>query len=155
MAKFSKLASFAVATFVCLAPVTATAGIIGGGTSYTLDCSDGLGSVQDISATQTTTVTIQNCAYYITNGTGIAPIDNDYIGGAALTVTVSAGALGRVEGYNAGHAPAGAYARLNLVAPAPAPAPVTVPTMSEWAMILFAVAMAGAAVIVIQKRRSA
>jgi hypothetical protein len=35
------------------------------------------------------------------------------------------------------------------------PPPAAVPTMSEWTMILFAIAMAGAAAIMIQKRRTA
>lgn len=152
LSKFLKLASSAAAAFVCLAPVTASAGITGSGTSYTLDCSDGLQSSQTVSATQTTTVTIQNCAYYLTSGTGISPIDNNYVGGAPVIVTVSPGGVGRVDGYNAGQPPVGADARLNFVAPPP-PAPV--PTMSEWAMILFAIAMAGAAAIMVQKRRTA
>jgi hypothetical protein len=146
-----KLASCAAAAFVCLAPVTASAGITGGGTSYTLDCSDGLQSSQTVSATQTTTVTIQNCAYYLMTGTGISPLDNNATGGAPMVVTVSPGGLGRVEGYNAGQAPANAEARLMFVTPPPA----AVPTMSEWTMILFAIAMAGAAAIMIQKRRTA
>ena len=151
MSLFSKLGSCAAAAFVCLAPVTATAGITGGGASYTLDCSDGLQSSQTVSATQITTVTIQNCAYYLTTGTGISPINNPYVGGATQVITVNPGAVGRVVGYNAGQPPIGADARLTFVAPAPAP----VPTMSEWAMILLALAMAGAAAIMIQKRRTA
>ena len=127
------------------------AGVTGSGTSYTLDCSDGLTSARTVSATQTTTVTIQNCAYYLTSGSGISPIGNAYNGGATLVVTVNPGAVGRVDGYNAGQPPIGADARMTFVAPAPA----AVPTMSEWAMILFAIAMAGAAAITIQKRRAA
>lgn len=84
-------------------------------------------------------------------GTGISPLGNNPTGGAPIVVTVSPGAVGRVDGYNAGQPPAGADARLTFVAPAPA----AVPTMSEWAMILFAIAMAGAAAIMIQKRRTA
>lgn len=123
----------------------------GGGTAYTLDCSDGAAVSQTVSASATTTVTIQNCAYYITQGSGISPIDNPHVGGATQVITVNAGGLGRVEGYNAGVVPIGASARLTFVAPPPA----AVPTMSEWAMILFAIAMAGAAAIMIQKRRTA
>lgn len=152
LSKFLKLASCAAAAFVYLAPVTASAGITGGGASYTLDCSDGLQSSQTVSATQTTTVTIQNCAYFLMTGTGISPLGNNPTGGAPIVVTVSPGAVGRVDGYNAGQPPAGADARLTFVAPPP---PAAVPTMSEWAMILFAIAMAGAAAIMIQKRRTA
>jgi len=151
LSKLLKLAFCAAAAFVCLAPVSSVAGITGSGTSYTLDCSDGLTSARTVSATQTTTVTIQNCAYYLTTGAGISPIGNNYNGGATLVVTVDPGAVGRVDGYNAGQPPAGADARMTFVAPAPA----AVPTMSEWAMILFAIAMAGAAAIRIQKRRAA
>lgn len=151
MSKFLKLASCAAAAVVCLVPVTASAGITGSGTAYTLDCSDGADVSQTVSASATTTVTIQNCAYYLTSGTGISPLDNPYVGGAPTVITISAGGIGRVEGYNAGQPPADAAARLAFVAPPPAP----VPTMSEWAMILFAVAMAGAAAIMIQKRRTA
>lgn len=149
--KFLKLASCAAAAFFCLVPSAASAGITGSGTSYTLDCSDGLQSSQTVSATQTTTVTIQNCAYFIATGTGITPTGNAPIGGGAMVFTVDPGAVGRVDGYNAGQPPIGADARLRFVAPAP----VAVPTMSEWAMILFAIAMAGAAAIMIQKRRTA
>lgn len=151
MSKFLKLAFCAAAAFACLSPVTASAGITGGGASYTLDCSDGLQSSQTVSATQTTTVTIQNCAYYLMTGTGISPVGNDATFGTPIVVTVSPGAVGRVDGYNAGQPPVGADARLAFVAPPPA----AVPTMSEWAMILFAIAMAGAAAIMIQKRRTA
>lgn len=34
------------------------------------------------------------------------------------------------------------------------PVPAAVPTMTEWAMILFALALAGAAALMIQRRRS-
>ena len=152
MSKLSKLASCAAAAFVCLAPISATACITGGGTSYTLDCSDGLTSAQTVSADQTTTVTIQNCAYYLTSGSGISPIGNAPIAGAPIVITVTPGAVGRVWGYNAGQAPILAEAYLFFEA---APPPAAIPTMSEWAMILFAIAMAGAAAIMIQKRRTA
>jgi len=151
VSKLLKLASCAAVAFVCLGPVSSVAGVTGSGSSYTLDCSDGLTSARTVSATQTTTVTIQNCAYYLTTGTGISPIGNAYNGGATLVVTVDPGAVGRVDGYNAGQPPVGADARMTFVAPTPA----AVPTMSEWAMILFAVAMAGAAAIIIPKRRTA
>lgn len=151
MSKFLKLASCAAAAFVCFAPAAATAGITGSGTTYTLDCSDGLVSEFNVPANQTITVTIENCHYWLASGSGMSQTGSGYIGLAPYVITVSPGAIGRVRGYNAGQPPAGAEAQLNLVAPPPAP----VPTMSEWAMILFAVAMAGAAAIVIQKRRTA
>lgn len=152
MSKFFKLASCAAAAFLCLAPVSASAEITGGGAAYTLDCSDGLVTILDVPADQTITVTIENCHYWLASGTGLSEMGSGYIGLAPYVITVSSGAIGRVHGYNAGQPPAGAAAQLNLVAPPP-PAPV--PTMSEWAMILFAIAMAGAAAIMIQKRRAA
>ena len=42
-----------------------------------------------------------------------------------------------------------------FIGPAPAPPPAAVPTLSEWAMILLGVLLAGAAVVVIQRRRFA
>jgi len=130
--------------------MSASAGISGSGASYTLDCSDGLVSVQDLPVTQTTTVTVQNCAYYYASGAGISPNGNDPTGGLPMVFTLDPGATGIVEGYNAGQPPANAQARLNLVAAPPA----AVPTLSEWAMILFALALAGTAAMFVQRRRA-
>lgn len=41
------------------------------------------------------------------------------------------------------------------VPPPPAPAPIPIPTLSEWAMILLGVALAGAAALTIHRRRTA
>ena len=40
-----------------------------------------------------------------------------------------------------------------FIGPAPAPPPATVPTLSEWAMILFGLMLAGGAAVMIQRRR--
>lgn len=76
-------------------------------------------------------------------------------GSSAASLSAAAGSCSVLAAPDGNESTASVVSPFSFVVAAPPPPPATVPTLSEWAMILFGLLLAGGAAVHVQRRRAA